>query len=183
MRPWAVWGTGLVLLTAAWGVTQLTPSEEVAEAPFTQTVAIGETAVGRELSVTVDEVVAADRVEDPRGWAADGTWVVVDLSAAARGTEVTAALRTAELVIDGVAFRASERPTSMLGTTLQVDVPTRGSVAFELPPGRRAGPAVLRFAANLVDLRVDSVAEVPIDLTALEVVSTRELQPRTGGGV
>lgn len=178
-----MWAIGLALLAAAWGVVQVTPQEEAVEASFVESVAVGERSAGRELVVTVTDIRSADRVADDRGWAAEGAWVVVDLAAEARVSEVFTLLGTASLVVDGKTFRASERAESLLGRQLEVGVPTTGSVAFELPSELRERPAVLRLAANGGDLRLDSVVELAVDLSDLTREDSVQLLPIAGGGV
>lgn len=182
-RRWAVWAVGLALLALAWGVTKATPGPELTEASFVVDARIGEEARGAELLLTVDDVVLADRAEDPRGWAADGVWVVADIDMSARATEEMTSLATAHLLLDGRTYRASERPASLLGETLGAGMVTRGSVAFELPAGTDRGRAVLRFAPKAGDLRLDSVIELAVDLSDLEHVGSRELRPTEGGGL
>ncbi|WP_349308597.1 hypothetical protein [Microbacterium sp. MM2322] len=177
-----MWAGGIALLVAAWGVTQLTPGEELTTSSFVETVGVGEHAVGREMVVTVTDVAGAERVSDTTGWSADGTWVVVDLSAESRFTEVGVRLGLATLVVNGDTYRASERPVSLLGRQLEVGAPTTGSVAFELPPGLRDGSAVIRFTVSDRDWRLDSVVELPVDLGSLSWEAERELAPLAGGG-
>jgi hypothetical protein len=178
MRPALVWTIGAALIVAAWGVVQLTPDDEPLQAPFVETVEVGQAGVGRAFDATVTDVRLADRVV-AGGWAAEGTWLVVDVDAQARLEETGVALRRAALTIDGVTFRASERPASFLGSGLAVGVPTRGSLAFELPddlldlPG--VGAATLQLGLS-DDIRLDSVVELTIDLATLDRESEIELR-------
>jgi hypothetical protein len=182
-KSWAVWTAGVALLALAWGVTKVTPGPELTEASFIVDARIGEEARGAELILTVDDVMLADRVEDSRGWGADGVWVVADMQMSARTTEEITLLGTAHLIVDGRTYRASERPASLLGETLGAGIVTKGSVAFELPSGVDEGPAVLRFAPKADDLRLDSVIELAVELSDLDRESTRELRPTEGGGL
>ncbi|WP_020096937.1 hypothetical protein [Microbacterium sp. 11MF] len=183
MKSVTVWAGGIVLLVAAWGVTQIPAGQALTESSFVQSVDVGDRAVGRQMAVTVTDVAAAERISDEVGWAADGAWVVVDLSVEAVNTEEGAVLGLATLLIDGDTYRASERPVSLLGKALQVGVPKTGSVAFELPAGMRDGTAVIRFTVSDRDWRLDSVVEFTVDLGSLRWDDERELAPLAGGGV
>ncbi len=183
MKRIAVWVGGIALLVAAWGITQVSPGQELTESSFVETVGIGERAVGRQMAVTVTDVAAAQRISDGTGWAADGSWVVVDVRAEAVTTEEGAVLGLITLVIDGDTYRASERPVSLLRRVLEVGAPTTGSVAFEVPTSLRGGEAVIRFTVSDRDWRLDSVVEFPVDLGTLSWDGERELAPVAGGGV
>jgi len=165
MRPWAVWAIGASLVVAAWGVTQITPPENAAVTPFVVPAEVGGAAVARSFEITVTDPRRGDRAV-AGGWAADGTWIVVDVDVEARVDEVAALLGHAVLVVDGVTYRASERPASIFGTPLAVGIPRSGSLAFELPADAARGTATLELALS-DETRLDSVVHVPIDLDAL----------------
>ncbi|MCM3695996.1 hypothetical protein [Microbacterium oleivorans] len=184
MKRAGVWGVGILLLVAAWFVTQVTPGQELTESSFIQTVAVGDHAVGREMIVTVTDVGAADALSDANGWSAEGNWVFVDADVESRSTEISVRLGLAVLVIDGVTYRASERPeASLLGRQLEVGVPTSGSLAFELPADLRRGDAVIRLTVDDQDWRLDSVVELPVELGQLPRDDDHELAALSGGGV
>lgn len=173
MRPWLSWVIGVALLAAAWGVVQLTPGDEAAEASFAVPAAIGEEATGRALAVTVTDLRLGDRAV-AGGWYADGTWLVVDLRAQALREERGALLAHAALVIDGVTYRASERPASMFRSTLAVGIPREGSLAFELPADLADRAGTLQLAVD-AETRLDSLVEVPVDLGTLDRADEVEL--------
>jgi hypothetical protein len=162
MKPAVVWTIGVVLVAAAWGVQQLAPASDASVAPFAVSATVGEPAVGRAFEITVTDVRLGDRAV-ARGWSADGTWLVVDLEAEARLQETGSSLAHAELVVDGITYRASERPDSLLQAVLATGIPRAGSLAFELPDAAALGRGVLILGLD-DDTRLDSVVEVAIDL-------------------
>ena len=166
MRPWLVWAIGAALLIAAWGVVQVTPDDDVATQPFSVAAEVGRAVESRGLAVTVTDVRLGESAA-AAGWRADGTWLVIDLEAAARGDERAARLEQAALVLDGVTYRASERPPSLFSQALTIDLPRAGSIAFELPADAASRTAVLQLGLD-VETRLDSVVELPIDLAALD---------------
>jgi hypothetical protein len=177
MRPWAVWTIGAALVALAWGVVQITPGEDAAVEPFVVPAAVGETAEARAFEVSVTDPRLGTRATDG-SWSSEGTWLIVDVTVTARNDEQDALLLHAELTVDGVAYRASERPTSIYQQRVAVGIPRSGSLAFELPAdvADRTGSLTLGLS---VETRLDSLVEVPIDLGAL----TREPQvelTRTG---
>jgi hypothetical protein len=177
MKPWLVWVIGIVLLAAAWGVQQITPDDDDAVVPFTVPAAVGEKAVGRTFEITVTDVRLGDRASAPR-WAADGTWLVVDVEAQARFEESGSILDQAFLQVDGVTYRASERPTSIFREGLTTGIPRVGSLAFDLPDEVASRTGILRLGLG-DEPRLDSLMEVPIDLGALARQDEVELL-RTG---
>lgn len=182
-RPWTgrriralAWVAGAGCLVAAWFVASVTPTDADAAAPFVVTAAVGEPAVGRTLSVTVLDARLADAVTGPRGWSAEGSWLVVDLAAEAVDSEVSNLLGDARLVVGDREFRASERPDSMLRTPLAVGIPRAGSIAFELPADALTGLAVLRISGD-EDTRLDSLIELELTLDELEHTDATTLRP------
>lgn len=173
LRRAAPWAIGLGCVVAAWFVALITPSDTAAWAPFVVEARADEPAAGRNLIVAVEDVTRAEAVTAADGWRAEGSWVVVDISAEAVTDELRARLVTAQLVVDGRAYRATERRPSMIEQSLSIGVPQTGSVGFELPADA-TGPAVLQFALN-ADTRADSLIEYRFDLEALPVVAEREI--------
>jgi hypothetical protein len=175
MKPWLVWTVGVALLAAAWAVVQITPDDSIAEAPFAVEASVGREARGRSIAVTVTDVRLGDRAV-AGGWQADGTWLVVDVEAAARATETGALLKGATLEIDGLTYRASERPNSLFGASLSVDIARAGSLAFELPDELAGKTGVLRLSQS-EETRLDSLIELPIDLASIDRETEVELLP------
>jgi hypothetical protein len=185
MRPWLVWAIGVGLVAAAWVVVQITPDDDIAVEPFVVTAAVGEQADARRFAVTVTDTHLADTAVSG-GWYGDGTWLVVDLEVTGLGTERNAlgaggALIVAEYVVDGVSYRASERPTSIFRSRPHVDLSRVGSVAFELPAALAESEGTLRLSGS-DDTRLDAVVEVPIDLGALDREAEVELIPEGWAG-
>lgn len=176
MRRAAGWIAGIALVAAAAAVGGLELDESQTQAPFEVRAAVGERAEGRDIAVTVADVRAADHVSDGRGWEADGTWVVVDLEVEAVRSERGALLGLAMLDLGDRRIEASERPESLLDTSLAVGLPRSGSLAFELPPGARTGTATLRIGRS-AEVRLDSLIALEMDLDALEAVAETELLP------
>lgn len=180
MKRWLVWVIGIALTAAAWCVIQVTPDREIAEAPFPVRASVGEEATARAFAVTASDPRVGERAV-AGGWQADGTWLVVDLRVDGRGAEFDAlgggaALLYAEFVVDDVAYRASERPSSLLQTRPRVGVPQVGSVAFELPADLAESSGTLRISGDS-ESRLDSIVEIPLDLAALPHETEVELTP------
>lgn len=163
-----VWSLTVVLLAAAWGVSKATLPDDAATAPFATVAAIDEPVATRNLAVTVTDVHVASAVTDAEGWAAEGTWLVVDLEAAAVVTQESGSLRLAELVIGDRTFTATGRGTTFAGQGLFTGVPRSGSLAFELPPDAVAGTATLRLGMA-DEVLLDGVIEVPLRLDEIPV--------------
>jgi hypothetical protein len=171
---WAPWPIGVGLVVVAWFVALVTPGEDQAQAPFHVTAAVGEPATGRNLDVTVTDIRRAGEVS-AGGWSGEGTWLVVDLDAASVVSESGASLDHVALVVDGVRFRASERPDSLFEQPLAAGISRSGSVAFELPEATTSGDAVLEFALDGSDTRLDSMIMVPFDLATVADAGATEL--------
>lgn len=172
---WIAAGVGAALVTAAWFVALVTPTEDDAVIPFTVQMQPGEEASGRNLAVTLDEVRRAESVT-AGDWSAEGNWVIVDLEAKAIQEEFGSSLVLATLWIDGVTYQASERPKSLFERPLAVGVAKTGSLAFELPESVDGGSAVLSLGMRS-DTRLDSLLEYSFDLGAVDVTSDGDLIP------
>ncbi|UNK71325.1 DUF4352 domain-containing protein [Microbacterium sp. H1-D42] len=162
------WGTTAALLAGAWVLNAVALPEN---APQTGIVVAGEAGAPtstRNLVVTVDDVRAARSVADADGWTAEGTWLIVDISAQAIDTQVGARLGLADLVIGERTFRATERGQTFSEAKLVPGVPRSGSLAFELPPDALAGDAVLRFSPVAFP-NLDGMIEIPVDLDAVPI--------------
>lgn len=157
--------------------------------PFRVTATRDETAEGRNIAVTIHDVVVSDGVTTDSGWSATGTWLVVDLDAWALRTESPASIRAAYLLFADRIVSASERPTardsagSLLNAPLRVDIPQSGSIAFEIPADAVAQDAVLQLAQGntvgptdpALSIEGDSVIELPLSLGDIDRVTQREL--------
>lgn len=163
------WGLTALLLACAWAVNAVSLPFGSAEASFPNRTAVGQTATIRNLSLVVTDVHAARSITDATGWSADGTWLVVDVDAAAVESQYGSALAFAELTIGDRTFSATERGASLFRSgALVPGVMRHGSLAFELPSDALAGTAELRLA-NTLRVEDDGVIEVPIDLDGLAV--------------
>ncbi|AZC14021.1 hypothetical protein [Microbacterium sp. ABRD28] len=173
MRRWLAWAIGLTLMVGAWGVIQITPTQDDAEAPFPLAAEIDRTVTARGFAVAVTDVQLASSAV-AGGWSAEGTWLIVDLEAEATREETGTRLARAELTVDGLTYRASERPPSLFGSVLTPGIPRQGSLAFEIPSD------VVRRAATLElglydDPRLDSAVTLDLDLASLELQDEVEL--------
>jgi hypothetical protein len=183
-RPLAIIA-GIGLLAAAYGVAATTPTEQLVEAPFGVRGAIAEPISSAHLIATVHEVSLAHEVELGlwRG-TTSGIWFVAVATVEAT---VAPTLIEADLLIDGVRYPVTWRGDGDTVDTNALDVlfPTTGPLLIELPadvldfPGARS--AVLRIGP-FGDDRLDSVIEIVIDLTTLDIVDRAELEPATDGG-
>lgn len=173
MRRWLAWVIGLALMVGAWGVIQITPTQDDAEAPFPLAAEIDRTVTARGFAVTITDARLASRVV-AGGWSAEGTWLVVDLEAEATEEETGTMLARAELVIDGDVYRASERPESLFRTGLTPGIAREGSLAFELPSDVVGEDAALELGLSDDD-RLDNAVTLVLDLGSLEPQDAVEL--------
>lgn len=163
------WTLTAALLAGAWALNAITLDDEAAFSDIVTTGETGEPVIADNLEVVVTDVHAARSVVDANGWSADGTWVVVDIDAAAVDSQDAAAIRLAELVIGDRLFTASERPVSARqAIPLVPGVSRSGSLAFELPPDALVGTATLRLGTTTIGA-LRPVAEIPLALDDLAV--------------
>lgn len=174
LKTIAPWVLAVALVVATWWLTQLEKDEDARYDPFVTSADVGERTETRNLVITVTDVHAARAVSDGRGWRAEGTWLVVDLDAAAAVDQVGTAVRVANLRIGDRTYSASERGTSLREVPLVTGVAQHGSVAFELPDNALKGTATLLFAQNY-EYSADGVIEVALDLGDIPVESDVEL--------
>lgn len=167
LRAATPWLISLVLVTAAWGLTQLKKPDDAIYDSFVSRAAVGERADARNLVATVTDVHVTRSVSDDDDWRADGAWVVVDLDAAAAQTQ-TATLLRAKLLIGERTYSATERGDTANNLRLITGVPRHGSVAFEVPHDAIDENAVIVLSWQL-DPSADGVIEVPVDLGRLAV--------------
>jgi hypothetical protein len=167
-RPAAILAA-LGLVAAAFLIRFTQPSDENQLSPFVATLAPGQRAEGRDLTLEVQDAYLADRLTSDT-WAGetDGVWLVIDATIGAR---LGVATPYATLTADGVQWTSSDRPDdAALGGSLDAGLPQSGSFVFELPTSlveSEAGRhAVVRFATAFT-VRLDSVFDVPLDLGSL----------------
>ncbi|MET0956347.1 MAG: hypothetical protein ABWY68_10390 [Cryobacterium sp.] len=179
----AVNGATLVaILAVAAVVLHTTPTREMQQSAVRVAGAIGETTSGRNIRATVDSVELAEAVTAGNGWAGTtpGVWVVVELQVEALVDDEGVFLGTALLQIGDVSYAASVRPqtASLANGRLITGIPVTGPLMFELPvdavSGRDAAAAQLQLAVN-DDPRADSLLVMPVDLDALTVQSSLEV--------
>lgn len=169
------WLLTLVLLTGAWALVKITLPVGSEQEPFVTVATLDEEASARSFAVTVTEVRAAHTVIDAEGWSAEGTWLLVDLEAAAQIMQEGTSLRVATLTIGERTFSATDRGTTFYRQGLVTGVPRSGSLAFELPADVLGEQATLRLGATGNPV-LDGVIEMRIDLATLAVASEVTLQ-------
>lgn len=176
----------VALLAVAAVVLHTTPTDDEWQGPIPVYGAIGETVAGRNIEATVTDVRIADAVTASNGWAGPttGIWVVVDASVAAVEDDRAALLGTANLLIGGTTYSASQRPdlATIAGSSLSTGIPYAGPLMFEVPrdavDSAAARDAELNFAVSN-DPRTDSLLVIPVDLTAIDHEDTIETtEPR-----
>ncbi|MDR6866803.1 hypothetical protein J2Y69_001402 [Microbacterium resistens] len=173
------WAAALALLVAAGAVSAFTPPENAGEEPFPVSAEVGERGVGRDIDATVDRVVLVHELTQSQHgttWRGAGTWLLVDLRAAAVVSQNEVGLRGVALEAGGRIYHASNRMTSMYESVLIPGVPRSGSIAIELPDDIPRGPAVLTFSRDN-DPRADSQIRVPIDLSTIPEHPSGEISP------
>lgn len=174
---WVGAATLVALLAATAVVSATTPTEAQWEQPFVVTAPLGESAAGRNIAGTVHGAQLADTIGDSAWQSGEGSvWLLVDASVeSVVSDDVT--LASAVVTIGALTYSASDRPqfSTLRAAGLSTGIPTRGTLAFELPAtildeqGADAAELHLSSAA-LDDTRLDSVLVTPLDLTALDHV-------------
>jgi hypothetical protein len=175
---------GLGLLAAAYGVAATTPAEELVEAPFGTRGAVGEAISASHLIVTVHAVELAGEVV--LGFWSGTTWGLCFVAEATIEATVEATVVEADIFVDGVRYPVTRRGDGDTVDTSSAEVlfPTTGPLLFELPadvvefPGART--AVLQIS-TFGDDRLDSVIEIVVDLTTLDIVDRAALEPTRAG--
>lgn len=175
---------GLGLLALAFGVAFSTPGAAQVEAPFVVSGTVGEQAVSQHVVVTTHGLTLAEEVViDSWVGTTSGIWLVVDATAEARTERSTFGVT---VFVDGVQYSSTSRTSSdtLDGRVVDAGFPMTGAVLVELPadildrPGARS--ATVRFSTD-GDVRLDSVVELGVDLTALDVERRAERDvPREG---
>lgn len=173
---------GLGLLALAVGVAFTTPTEEQTQAPFAVTGDLGEQLVSGHLVLTVHEATLA-REAEVGTWVGttSGIWLALDLTIEGRVDRTSVG---ADVYIGGIRYPASARPDSLDGNAVDAALPVSGPLLFELPAGILETPgardAVVRLGPGL-DMRLDSVTELHVDLSAIEIEDRVVLEePRDG---
>lgn len=176
--------SGVALLAAAYAVTATIPSSPAVEAPFASRGAIGDEIVSQHLIGTVNAAFFADEVEleEWRG-TTNGIWLVAETTLSAT-TEPE--IIQVDLFVGGVRYPSSSRGDGVLDeSSVDAGFASTGPILVELPADvlERSGAreAVLRISTGLGDARLDSVIEVVIDLTQLDVDERVELAPTSTG--
>lgn len=179
-------GIGALLVVAAWGVTQLAPSDELRESPVAVRVEPGERGVGRNIAGTAFEAVVAERLTDGGGsapWNGEttGVWVVVRIEA--ESVRRPGAL-VSTLFYGDLRVPASDRPSGRFrleGSSLPPGIPVSGWLAFEVPADMpMPATAALELAAG-IDARLDNVIVAELDLATAPRVAELELDPVVTG--
>lgn len=173
---------GLGLLALAFVVTFTAPTDEQTQAPFAVSGPVGEQIVSSHLLVTVhDATLAREAVVDDWVGSTAGVWVALDATVEARIERTSIG---ADLYLGGVRYPASSRADGLEGQVVDAGLPRSGPLVFELPADILDDPAarsvVVRIGPGL-DMRLDSVVELTLDLTALDLVDRVTLEaPRDG---
>lgn len=184
MKPALALPAGLGLLLLAFGVAYSTPGDPQVQAPFAVTGGLGDQIVSQHLVATVNDVELADVVE-LNYWTGttSGVWLVVDATVEAR---IERTGFDANLFIDGVRYAGTGRTSTdtLDGRVADAGFPVTGSILIELPTDVQTMPgadsATLRLSPG-IDARLDSVIELTLDLTQLDVAGRVALEnPRAG---
>jgi len=143
--------------------------------------AVGETVTTRELVVTVDEVRATRSVRTADGgFDTDALFIVADATVASRiGPRLLSSTR---LLVGDTVYLPSTLAAlrSLADQTTIADVPLRGALVWEVPADVLAadGADDARIVVQQsADVRLDTVAVIGVDLTALEPERTVRIEP------
>jgi hypothetical protein len=169
----------LALAVAAVAVHRTTPDRGAQVAPFVVSADVGDWGQARTVGAQVDDVALAAQVTDGE-WTGttDGVWVVVTATAE---TTLSPIAVSASLRLGDRRYAASDRTDEavLTGASLSPRLPVRGAVLFEVPAEAvrdHGGDARVRFSTQ-TNPRLDSVVEVPVDLSGLEPEPLVELTP------
>jgi hypothetical protein len=174
-------GAGLLLL--AFGVAYSTPESDWVEGPMASRVSLGQTVAVDDFVGTVHDVTLAREVDTDDGrLTTAGVWFVTEFTIA--GTTERTGVRV-DVLIDGKQYPATDRSDVVLdGSTVDAGLPRTGPSLVELPadvvdlPG--ASTAVLRISPRF-DSRLDGVIEIVVDLTALAIADSVEVETARDG--
>lgn len=174
----------VALLVLAFGVAYSSPSDREAEEPFAVTGDLGDEIVSQHLVFTVHEAAMAEVVDlgQWRGTTA-GVWLVVDATVQARVERSTV---DAKVFIDGVLYPSTGRTSTdtVDGRVADAGFPVTGTILVELPADVQTRPGASTATLQLStggDVRLDSVIELTLDLTAYPVAPRVEREtPRDG---
>ncbi|POH65623.1 MULTISPECIES: hypothetical protein [Cryobacterium] len=166
----------LAVLSVASVVLHTTPNRELQHSPMVVAATLAEPASGRDIRATVHSVAITEAVTAGNGWAGStpGVWVVVELSVEAVVEDRDRTLGTAVLRVGDTEYSASTRPgtATLVSGRPATGIPLTGPLMFELPADVVSAPAAERATLELArnsDPRVDSLLVMPVDLAALDV--------------
>lgn len=179
MRRVVALPVGIGLTLAAFAVASTTPSDDALQDPFPVTGQIGEVIASQHHVVTVHDAFLAREVTlDSWDGTTSGVWLVLDATLAARVERSTVAV---DLFVDGVRYSGTNRADNdtLDSRVADAGLPLVGAMLLELPAGILEAPgarsATLRVSSD-GDTRLDSVVELRLDLTALEISDHVELE-------
>lgn len=135
MNAWAAWGLSAMLVAGAWALVTNVPDDVHETDAIVAPVTADGLAIGRTIAVSVASVSETRSVVSD-DWASGGRWIVVEVAAHVVHDERdrAAELGMVMLHIDGKTYTASTKvPTVAREVRLLLDVPTRTSLAFQIP--------------------------------------------------
>ncbi|MEO8527713.1 MAG: hypothetical protein ABI435_01410 [Pseudolysinimonas sp.] len=160
---------GLIVL--AFAAASTTPQDAQIEAPFVTFGTVGHQIFSEHLTAEVHSVTLAHVVElDDWVGTTSGIWLVVDASV---GATTDSAYLQAGVTVGDTRYPASSRPDhSINGRAVDTGFSITGSFLFELPSDILDRPGATSAAFQIrsgLDPRLDSVIELRLDLTTLEL--------------
>jgi hypothetical protein len=172
------------LLALAFGVAYSSPGDSQVYQPFAVSGQLGDEIVSQHLVATVHGAELAEVVElgSWRGTTA-GVWLVVDATVQARSERSTV---DAKVFIDGVLYPGTNRTSTdtVDGRVADSGFPVTGSILIELPADVQELPGAATATLQLStggDVRLDSVIQLTLDLTAYPIEARVEREtPRDG---
>lgn len=181
-RAFSIAGAAALLAVAAFAVATA-PDDDGITATFPVHGTIGETVTSRELSVKVNSVELATRLDvvyhDASNTTTDGVWVVVDTTITSRLGDLL--MSYVELQVGDVTYRVSDilSAPSIINLPYGAGIPVHGTLVFEVPKSAitasRADHATIAFNYR-IDPLLDTIPVVTVDLTSLDVEQSARIE-------
>lgn len=136
MARWTHWVASVALLGGAWALVSAVPDDLHETDAFIAPISEDGWASTAHIAVAVNSVTETSTVTEPPRFTGRGRWIVVDVSAYAvkDAHDARSSMEVVMLTVGGATFSPTQKAaTQPRDVSLLVDVPTRTSLAFEIP--------------------------------------------------
>ncbi len=166
-RAWIPWAAATALAAVACAIVTVTPPESAPNDAILVAGTAGHPVVGRNLSVTVLDVLRTDTIVLPNGDERDGSWVAVRVSAEATETEVDAGIGLAKLVIGDRTYTADRSVRdSLQGESVHLGSATAGWLVFDVATDATEETARVQITSAYATPARDSLLDIAVDVSA-----------------